>query len=105
MWMWLRPGLSLEQLDGKTGVIAVTCGASEVRVARARQNLSTLIRVDVTRRDPFTGLVPSPLAFLLSKSPDVDEVAPVSPAVPLVGLDLADVPEPVVAEQRTGGRR
>jgi hypothetical protein len=107
VWVWLRPGLSLDDLDGKTGRIAVAClGASQVRVARAREHLSALIRIDVTRRDPLTGLVPSPLAALLGGA-DADENAdvPVSPAVPWVGLDLADVPEVPVAEPRTGGRR
>ncbi|MEV4275851.1 hypothetical protein [Actinoplanes xinjiangensis] len=105
VWVWLRPGLSLDDLDGKTGRIAVTCfGASQVRVARAREHLSALIRIDVTRRDPLTGLVPSPLAALLSGT-NADADVPVSPAVPLVGLDLADVPEVPVAEPRGGGRR
>ncbi|WP_285554129.1 hypothetical protein [Actinoplanes regularis] len=109
VWMWLRPGLSLDQLDGKTGLIAVTCGAADVRLTRARQNLSTLVRVDITRRDPLTGLVPSPLALLVpkpvKKSEDDESVVPVSPAVPLFGLDLADVPEPPAPEPRGGGRR
>ncbi|BBH71153.1 hypothetical protein ACTI_78380 [Actinoplanes sp. OR16] len=108
VWLWLRPGLSLEDLDGKTGRIAVGCAASEVRVSRARPNLSALVRVDVTRRDPLTGLVPSPLSLLLparSADPDWDAAVPVSPAVSLVGLDLADVPEPPAPEPRAGGRR
>jgi hypothetical protein len=106
VWVWLRPGLSLDDLDGKTGRIAVACiGASQVRVARAREHLSALIRIDVTRRDPLTGLVPSPLAALLAGDFDGDAAVPVSPAVPLVGLDLADVEEPAVPEPRGGGRR
>ncbi|SDT37966.1 hypothetical protein [Actinoplanes derwentensis] len=109
VWVWLRPGLALEDLDGKTTRIAVACfGASLVRVSRARQNLSALVRVDVTRRDPLTGMVPSPLSALLGGSDTYDELAdvPVSPAVPLVGLDLADVPEqPAPEPPRGGGRR
>ncbi|GAA1626663.1 hypothetical protein [Actinoplanes couchii] len=109
VWVWLRPGLSLDDLDGKADRIAVACfGASLVRVSRARQNLSSLVRVDVTRRDPLTGMVPSPLSALLGGS-DLDDEwadAPVSPAVPLVGLDLADVDEPPAPEpSRGGGRR
>ncbi|MFI1995707.1 hypothetical protein [Actinoplanes sp. NPDC020271] len=109
VWMWLRPGLSLDQLDGKTSVIAVACGAADVRVARARQSLSPLVRVDVSRRDPLTGEVLSPLARMVPNSAtatEVDEsVVPVSPAVPVFGLDLDEVEEVPVPEPRGGGRR
>lgn len=109
VWLWLRAGLSLEDLDGKTPRIAVACvGASQVRVCRARENSSALVRVDVTRRDPLTGEIPSPLALLipsLNQRTAADPAVPVSPAVPPVGLDLADVPEPPAPEPRGGGRR
>lgn len=92
VWVWLRPGLDLEDLEGKTNKIAVTCWAGEVRVVRASRRYAALIRLDVTRRDPVARLVRSPL---------VDEFAapvsavPVSPGMPPLGLDLDDVPEPV----------
>ena len=105
VWLWLRPGLALEDLDGKAGLIAVTCIAKQVRIAGASDRYAAFLRVDVTRRDPLTDLVRSPLALLipsLRHNPEAD--VPVSPAVPPVGLDLADVEDPPTPEPR-GGRR
>jgi hypothetical protein len=70
-------------------------------VVRASQRFAALVRVDLARRDPLTGLVASPLALLIPSQKYAD--APVSPGMPLVGLDLADVPEP--APEPRGGRR
>jgi hypothetical protein len=92
VWVWLRPGLDLDDLDGKTNKIAVTCWAGEVRVVRASPRYAALIRIDVTHRDPLTGQVRSPLAQWFSHRHDED--APVSPGLAPVGLDLDDVPEP-----------
>jgi len=108
VWLWLRPGLDLEDLDGKTGKLAVTCWAGEVRVVRASQRYAALLRIDIARRDPLSGRVESPLAKLIPFRKATDETAgPVAVVRPAVGLDLADVPEP--AGQPTspprGGRR
>ena len=103
VWLWLRPGLELADLDGKTGRIAVVCWAKQVRVVAASERFAPLIRVDVARRDPLVGRIDSPLALLIPslRTPDAD--VPVSPAVPPVGLDLADIEEP--APEPRGGRR
>jgi hypothetical protein len=93
VWVWLRPGLDLDDLDGKTNKIAVTCWAGEARVVRASARYAALIRIDVTRRDPLTGLVRSPLAYRFSDP--YESPVPVSPGLPPLGLDLDDVPEPV----------
>ena len=103
VWLWLRPGLELEDLDGKTGKVAVTCWASEVRVVRASQRFAALVRIDVARRDPLSGVVPSPLALLIPKHDPAD--VPVSPAVSLFGLNLADIAEPAPEPPARGGRR
>lgn len=106
VWVWLRPGLSLEDLDGKTDRIAVACWAGEARVVRASARYAALVRVDVTRRDPLTGKVASPLPGLLGEH--ARTAAPVSPGMPPVGLDLDDIPEPAEDElsprRRNGGR-
>jgi hypothetical protein len=102
VWLWLRPGLDLDDLDGKTGQLAVACWAGEVRVVRASARHAALIRVDVARRDPLVSDVGSPLAHLIPKSRDA--AVPVSPGLPPVGLDLADVPDPEPEPPR-GGRR
>jgi hypothetical protein len=92
VWVWLRPGLDLTDLEAKTDKLAVACWASEVRVVRASARFAALVRVDIARRDPLTGLVVSPLAGL------VPALVAGSPAVPRprwAGLDLNDVPEEV----------
>jgi hypothetical protein len=106
VWLWLRPGLELADLDGKTGRVAVACWAGEARVVRTSTRYAALVRVDLARRDPLTGLVASPLALLIPRKNNPYEYAdaPVSPGMPPVGLDLADVPEPD-PEPRGGGRR
>ena len=98
--MWLRPGLELADLEGRTGKMAVACWAGEVRVVRASARYAALIRVDVTRRDPLTALVASPLAAMVGES--TEDKAPVSPAMPR-GLDLLDVPEEVPAPRGPRG--
>jgi len=102
VWVWLRPGLALPDLEGKTAKLAVGCWASEVRVVRASTRYAALVRVDVTRRDPLTGTVASPLVGLIPRPRP--SVVPVSPAVVPAALDLADVPEPVI-EPAPRGRR
>jgi hypothetical protein len=103
-WLWLRPGLELLDLDGKTGRIAVACWAKQVRVVAASERYAALIRVDIARRDPLAGRIDSPLALLIPSQRNKNADVPVSPAVPPVGLDLADIPEPAAPEAR-GGRR
>jgi hypothetical protein len=109
VWLWLRPGLSLEDLEDKAPLIAVACIAKQVRILPASDRYAALLRVDVARRDPLAAEVASPLVLLipgLRKNGENDERAevPVSPAVPPVGLDLADIEEPPVPDSR-GGRR
>ena len=101
VWVWLRPGLDLTDLDGKTNKLAVTCWAGEVRVVRASPRHAALLRIDVTRRDPLSGLVRSPLANLVGAR---DHPEPVSPGLPPLGLDLDDVPEPPAEAPRTARR-
>jgi hypothetical protein len=104
VWLWLRPGLELADMDGKTGRIAVACWAKQVRVVAASEKYAALIRVDIARRDPLAGRIDSPLALLIPTLRNINKaVTPVSPAVPPVGLDLADIPEPA-PEPRSGRR-
>jgi hypothetical protein len=102
VWIWLRPGLDLTDLEERTGKLAVACWASEVRAIRASQRFAALIRLDVTRRDPLTGTVPSVLARAVpARRSDVD--VPVSPAVVPLGLDLTDI-EPTASVPGRGRR-
>jgi hypothetical protein len=108
VWLWLRPGLCLEDLDGRTGRIAVACIAKQVRVMPASERYAALLRVDIARRDPLSGRIESPLSLLIpALRKQTDEYmadVPVSPGMPPVGLDLADIDEPPETPAR-GGRR
>jgi hypothetical protein len=106
VWLWLRPGLDVADLEGTTGRVAVACWAAQARVVRASTRFAALLRVDLSRRDPLTGRVSSPLVRLVPAPRKKAVDVPVLPAVAAVGLDLADVPEePEPEPARRGGRR
>src|SRR5439155_5859204 len=67
VWVWLRPGLALSDLEGRTDKLAVTCWADEVRVTLAGRK-ATLLRVDVTRRNPLAERVTSPLPEVVMRT-------------------------------------
>ncbi|WP_229068996.1 hypothetical protein [Actinoplanes sp. DH11] len=106
VWLWLRPGLDLTDLDGKAGRIAVTCWAKQVRVVPASERHAALIRVDIGRRDSLAGRIDSPLALLIPalRNTNTNADVPVSAAVPRIGLNLADMPDPPAPEPRNGRR-
>ncbi|RQW98572.1 hypothetical protein [Micromonospora inaquosa] len=106
VWVWLRPGLSLRDLeqDDQVQKLAVACWANEVRVMRAGRKYAALIRIDITRREPLAHTVVSPLPDYVPR--DVPANAPTSPGMPPVGLDLPDVPDvPVSAPTDTPRQR
>jgi len=88
VWIYLRPGLSMADLEGRTDKIAVTCHASAVVLERASDGNAAYLRIDVKRREVLSGTVCSPL---------VDVVDPATPAAERVtgaaptALDLPDV--------------
>jgi hypothetical protein len=94
VWVWLRPGLSIKDLeqDGQVQKLAVACWANEARVARASRKYAALLRVDITRREPLAATIVSPLPDYVPE--DMPATAPVSPAGPPVGVNLAEVPTP-----------
>lgn len=91
VWVWLRPGLALSDLEGRTGQIAVACWAKEARVVHAPRRFAALIRVDVARRDPLVDQVDSPLSAFVPA--DFASGVTVPAGVVPVALDLADVPD------------
>ena len=103
VWLWLRPGLDLSDLEGRADKLAVACWASEVRVVRASDRYAALVRVDVTRRDPLMAMVASPLAGLAAGRSG--EAVPSPAVVEGWALDLPDVPEELPAPPRAVGRR
>jgi hypothetical protein len=88
VWVWLRPGLALEDLQNRLDKIAVACWASMATAEPASGSNSAYIRMDIKRRDALTQSIRSPLLTLITPAtpaPDPD-TAPVPTA-----LDLADV--------------
>lgn len=104
VWVWLRPGLSVHDLEqpGQLQRLAVACWANEIRIARASRKYAALLQLDITRREPLTMQVKSPLPDTIPV--DVPATAPVSPAPALGGLNLADVPTPRTREPRDTDR-
>jgi hypothetical protein len=96
-WLWLRPGLDLADLQQNTDKIAVACWARSAQVV-ASPRCAALVRVDITRRDPLARLVTSPLSVTIP----AQRPAPTASVGSLdgLGLDLADVPEPVEGVRR-----
>jgi hypothetical protein len=62
VWVWLVPGLSIDDFTHAAEDIASACWARAARVER-HKSIAALIRLDVVRRDPLTtgGTVPSVL--------------------------------------------
>ncbi|MDM4720364.1 hypothetical protein QTQ03_12555 [Micromonospora sp. WMMA1363] len=92
VWVYLRPGLSAKDLEGRLDKIAVTCHASTVLIERASERNAAYLRFDIKRREVLTARVGSPLVDV------IDPTAPVS-ASPMsvpTALDLPDVDAPTV---------
>lgn len=92
VWIWLRIGLSLKDLEDRRDKLAVACWGKDVRVSPASRSRAGLVQVDITRRNPLRTVIDSPLPDLILGA-DLPADAPVSPAVPVTALDLPDVPE------------
>ncbi|RAO23053.1 hypothetical protein MED15_01448 [Micromonospora noduli] len=104
VWVYLRPGLSAKDLEGRLDKIAVTCHASTVLIERASENNAAYLRFDIKRREVLTAHVGSPLVNV------IDPAAPVS-ASPLTvptALDLPDVEAPTItlpAQGKPAGKK
>ncbi|MGW3793183.1 hypothetical protein ACWD8I_18750 [Micromonospora arida] len=93
VWVYLRPGLSLADLEGRLDKIAVTCHASSVLVERASDGNAAYLRFDIKRREVLTATVTSPLADVIDPdAPASDRPTPVIPTA----LDLPDVQAPTI---------
>lgn len=93
VWVYLRPGLSLADLEGRLDRIAVACHAATALVERASDGNSAYLRFDIKRREVLTANVSSPLVEVINPdTPSVDRPSPVIPTA----LDLPDVDAPVI---------
>lgn len=98
--IWLRPGLSIKDLESRLDKLAVGCSAATVTVEKASETNAARVRLDIKRRQVLTDDVASPLVDLVpdpngddtdSVKTDVDDsFVPTLMAVP-TALDLPDV--------------
>ncbi|MBQ0894661.1 hypothetical protein KBX37_16405 [Micromonospora sp. U56] len=94
VWVYLRPGLSMADLEGRLDRIAVACHAATALVERASDGNSAYLRFDIKRREVLTATVGSPLVDVINPdTPTADRPSPVIPTA----LDLPDVDAPVIA--------
>lgn len=94
VWVWLRPGLALADIEPRRDKLAVACWAKDIRLSPASRRYAALVRIDITRRNPLSKTIDSPL-------PSMVDGGPVLAAIPdedttVTGLDLPDVPEDAV---------
>ncbi|MFJ5668187.1 hypothetical protein ACIQAR_21070 [Micromonospora chalcea] len=94
VWVYLRPGLSLADLEGRLDRIAVACHASTAQIERASDGNAAYLRFDIKRREVLTAQVNSPLVDVITPdaTPPIDRPAPAVPTA----LDLPDVDVPTI---------
>ena len=88
LWVFLRPGLSLADIQQRTDKLAAGCWASTVIADQASASNAALVRIDIKRRDPLTGIISSPLKAVLG---GIRPLRRASEPPPPVDLDLTDV--------------
>jgi hypothetical protein len=61
VWLFMRPGLSVEKLENQAETLASACWARKATIARHKRN-AALVRIDIDRRDPLSNkTIDSPL--------------------------------------------
>lgn len=71
IFLWMRPGICIDDLNDRTEHVAVSCWARDARVRRSRR-VAALVIVDVIRREPLTGrksTIHSPLTLVGADGP------------------------------------
>jgi hypothetical protein len=97
VWIWLRPGLSLDDLQNRLDKIAVACWASTALAEVASRSNAAFIRLDIKRREVLTGTITSPLLGMIkSGAPASQRDTTEIPAA----LDLSQVPASEVITAR-----
>jgi hypothetical protein len=70
VWLWMRPGQSVEDLDNKSESLASACWASKATIARSKRN-AAIVRIEIDRRDPLARThITSPLLNDTSGMPE-----------------------------------
>ncbi len=97
VWIWLRPGLALADLEQRLDRIATGCWAAECRITPASRRHAAFVHLDLVRRNPLSAAIRSPLP---TRVPTVNTPSTV-PVAAASGLDLPDIqPPPSVAAHR-----
>ena len=93
IWIWLRPGLALDDIQSRLDLIAVACWADTAIAQAASQSNSAYVRLDIKRRDALTGTATTPLLSLITDGtpPRDHEDGPVPTALDLPDVAAADV--------------
>ena len=97
VWIWLRPGLSLDDLQDRLDKIAVACWATAALAETASRSNAAFVRLDIKRRDVLTGTITSPLLDMIkSGTPATQRDTTEIPTA----LDLPQVPASEVIPTR-----
>jgi hypothetical protein len=94
--IYLRPGLSLADLQNRLDKLAVGCHAGSVLVERASTTNAARVRIDIKRRDVLTAHVGSPLVGLVDPNTPTNTTprAAASTALDLPDVTTAATPRP-----------
>jgi hypothetical protein len=90
VWIWLRPGLALDDIQSRLDQIAVTCWGSAATVETASRSNSALLRLNIKRRNALTGTVKVPMAALAALG-KLRPSTPTGTAPAPTALDLPDI--------------
>ena len=96
VWIWLRPGLALDDLLDRLDKIAVACWASTAVAEAASRSNAAFVRMDIKRRDALTGTITSPLLELIKSGAPATERDP---------ADLPDRAGPAPGHRQRGHPR
>jgi hypothetical protein len=88
VWIWLRPGLALDDIQDRLDKIAVACWATAALAEVASRSNAAFVRMDIKRRDALTGTIGSPLLELIKTGAPAAER---DPADLPTALDLPQV--------------
>jgi hypothetical protein len=88
VWIWLRPGLALDDLLDRLDKIAVACWATAAVAEAASRSNAAFVRLDIKRRDVLTRTITSPLLDMIKSG--APATARDTTAVP-AALDLPQV--------------
>ena len=97
VWIWLRPGLSLDDLQDRLDKIAVACWATTALAEAASRSNAAFVRMDIKRRDVLTGTIPSPLLDMIKSGAPASQRD--TTEIP-TALDLPQVPASEVIATR-----